>query len=86
MSKARILVVDDEASARAGLEKLLKGSGYVVDVAKDLNPRRVRLLRCTPGLLPRTVGTGPHGPDAGKNLRLTRGVAQTGQRHAGANG
>jgi len=35
MSKARILVVDDEASARAGLEKLLKGSGYVVDVAKD---------------------------------------------------
>jgi two-component system response regulator HydG len=27
--------VDDEASARAGLEKLLKGSGYNVDTAKD---------------------------------------------------
>ena len=31
----RILVVDDEASARSGLEKLLKQAGYVVDVVKD---------------------------------------------------
>ena len=31
----RILVVDDEASARSGLEKLLRQSGYVVDTAKD---------------------------------------------------
>ncbi len=35
MSGIRILVVDDEASARSGLEKLLRQSGYVVDTAKD---------------------------------------------------
>jgi two-component system, NtrC family, response regulator HydG len=34
-SKARVLVVDDEASARSGLEKLLQGEGYVVDTAED---------------------------------------------------
>jgi two-component system response regulator HydG len=33
--KARILVVDDEPSARGGLEKLLKQEGYVVDTAGD---------------------------------------------------
>jgi two-component system response regulator HydG len=37
MSKGRILVVDDEASARSGLEKLLKHAGYVVDMAEDGN-------------------------------------------------
>jgi len=31
--KARILVVDDEPSARSGLEKLLKQAGYAVDAA-----------------------------------------------------
>ncbi|MCC6558404.1 MAG: sigma-54-dependent Fis family transcriptional regulator [Polyangiaceae bacterium] len=31
----RVLVVDDEASARSGLEKLLRQEGYVVDVAAD---------------------------------------------------
>ncbi|MBX3203744.1 MAG: sigma-54-dependent Fis family transcriptional regulator [Labilithrix sp.] len=35
MSKARILVVDDEASARSGLERLLKQSGYDVSLAAD---------------------------------------------------
>jgi two-component system response regulator HydG len=35
MNKARILVVDDEASARSGLEKLLKQSGYDVATAAD---------------------------------------------------
>ena len=35
MSKARILVVDDEASARSGLEKLLNQSGYDVSLAAD---------------------------------------------------
>ncbi|MDC3954929.1 sigma-54-dependent transcriptional regulator [Polyangium jinanense] len=33
--KARVLVVDDEASARSGLEKLLRQEGYAVDVAAD---------------------------------------------------
>jgi two-component system response regulator HydG len=33
--RARILVVDDEASARSGLEKLLKQEGYTVDAAVD---------------------------------------------------
>ena len=35
MSKVRILVVDDEASARGGLEKLLKQAGYDVATASD---------------------------------------------------
>ena len=35
MTEARILVVDDEASARSGLEKLLRQAGYAVDTAKD---------------------------------------------------
>jgi two-component system, NtrC family, response regulator HydG len=35
MTKARILVVDDEASARSGLEKLLKQSDYDVATAAD---------------------------------------------------
>jgi DNA-binding NtrC family response regulator len=33
--KARVLVVDDEASARSGLERLLVGEGYMVDTAED---------------------------------------------------
>src|SRR5579871_5754831 len=32
-SKVRVLVVDDEPSARSGLEKLLRQEGYVVDTA-----------------------------------------------------
>jgi len=35
MNKARILVVDDEASARSGLAKLLGQEGYQVDTAAD---------------------------------------------------
>src|SRR5271170_5467530 len=34
-AKARVLVVDDEPSARSGLEKLLRQDGYTVDVAGD---------------------------------------------------
>ena len=34
-AKARVLVVDDEPSARSGLEKLLRQEGYDVDVAPD---------------------------------------------------
>jgi len=33
--RARVLVVDDEPSARSGLEKLLRQEGYAVDVATD---------------------------------------------------
>jgi two-component system response regulator HydG len=35
MNKAKILVVDDEASARSGLAKLLEQEGYQVDTAAD---------------------------------------------------
>src|SRR6188768_2892982 len=35
MNKARILVIDDEASARSGLSKLLGQEGYTVDTAAD---------------------------------------------------
>ncbi len=34
-AKIRILVVDDEATARSGLEKLLRGEGYLVDTVAD---------------------------------------------------
>ena len=34
-TKARLLVVDDEPSARSGMEKLLQQEGYIVDVAAD---------------------------------------------------
>ena len=34
-SKGRLLVVDDEPSARSGLEKLLRQEGYLVDAAAD---------------------------------------------------
>ena len=33
-TKARVLVVDDEASARSGMEKLLRQEGFMVDVAE----------------------------------------------------
>src|SRR5688572_30708194 len=33
--KAHVLVVDDEATTRAGLEKLLRQEGYSVDAASD---------------------------------------------------
>src|SRR5579859_167491 len=33
--RARVLVVDDEASARTGLEKLLRQEGYAVETAED---------------------------------------------------
>ena len=35
MTGARILVVDDEASARVGLQKLLRQAGYIADAATD---------------------------------------------------
>ena len=48
-SKARILVVDDEASARSGLEKLLrKQEGYRVDVAEDGESALARVDRALP--------------------------------------
>ena len=33
--QARVLVVDDEASARSGLEKLLRQEGYTVETADN---------------------------------------------------
>src|SRR5262245_60910774 len=35
MSKGKILVVDDEVSARTALAELLRGEGYAVEVAGD---------------------------------------------------
>ena len=35
MTRARVLVVDDEAGARSGLQKLLRQAGYLVDTAND---------------------------------------------------
>src|SRR5260221_13145319 len=35
MSKGRVLIVDDEANARAALCELLRGEGYAVETAAD---------------------------------------------------
>ena len=43
--KVRILVVDDEPSARSGLEKLLRQEGYAVDVADGRRSARSRSPR-----------------------------------------
>jgi len=51
MSKARILVVDDEASARAGLTKLLKQEGYDVDAAADGAEALLMLAERAPALV-----------------------------------
>src|SRR5579863_2279045 len=45
--KAKILVVDDEPSARSGLEKLLLSEGYRVDVAAD-GPSALAIAAETP--------------------------------------
>ena len=42
MTKAHVLVVDDEPSARTGLEKLLRQEGYDVTLAEDGTTALVR--------------------------------------------
>jgi two-component system response regulator HydG len=51
MSKTRILVVDDEASARNGLAKLLQQEGYEVDTAADGVEALSSLSDNAPGLI-----------------------------------
>jgi len=64
MNKARILVVDDEASARSGLSKLLAQEGYTVDVAADGLLALESIAENTPALIitdlkmPNLDGTG----------------------------
>ena len=50
-AKARILVVEDEASARSGLEKLLRQDGYRVDVAEDGEQGLERAKECAPDVV-----------------------------------
>jgi two-component system, NtrC family, response regulator HydG len=45
--KARVLIVDDEPSARSGLEKLLRQEGYAVDAAPD-GPSALKLAADNP--------------------------------------
>ena len=51
MNKARILVVDDEASARSGLSKLLSQEGYTVDTAADGLLALETVVEKPPGLI-----------------------------------
>src|SRR5262245_25514632 len=51
MSKTRILVVDDEATARDGLAKLLHQEGYPVDVAADGQEALTAVIDNPPGLV-----------------------------------
>jgi two-component system response regulator HydG len=51
MSKTRILVVDDEATARNGLAKLLQQEGYQVDVAADGVEALASISDNAPGLV-----------------------------------
>jgi DNA-binding NtrC family response regulator len=51
MSKTKILVVDDEATARSGLAKLLEQEGYAVDLAADGQEALTAVLDKPPGLI-----------------------------------
>jgi two-component system response regulator HydG len=51
MSKTRILVVDDEATARNGLAKLLEQEGYQVDLAADGVEALASVSDNAPGLI-----------------------------------
>jgi DNA-binding NtrC family response regulator len=51
MSKARILVVDDEANARTALAELLKDEGYAVETAADGFKALPKLEELAPDLL-----------------------------------
>ena len=51
MSKANILVVDDEAAARTGLAELLKAEGYAVETAGDGFKAMGRLATFEPDLV-----------------------------------
>ncbi|HYJ11763.1 MAG TPA: response regulator, partial [Polyangiaceae bacterium] len=51
MSKTKILVVDDEATARSGLAKLLEQEGYAVDLAADGQEALTAVLEKPPGLI-----------------------------------
>jgi len=51
MSKIRILVVDDEATARNGLAKLLEQEGYVVETAADGVEALAAISDNPPGLI-----------------------------------
>ena len=51
MSKTKILVVDDEATARNGLAKLLEQEGYQVDLAADGQEALTAVLEKPPGLI-----------------------------------
>ena len=50
-TRARILVVEDEPSARSGLEKLLRQDGYVVDSAEDGEAGLARAIECAPDVV-----------------------------------
>ncbi|MBX3185850.1 MAG: sigma-54-dependent Fis family transcriptional regulator [Labilithrix sp.] len=68
MSKVRILVVDDEASARGGLEKLLKQSDYEVSTAAD----GVQALAVAAENAPDVVVTDLHMPNMDGMALLTK--------------
>ena len=49
--KARILVVDDEASSRTALQKLLQGEGYAVETAEDGEAALERVIEAAPDVV-----------------------------------
>jgi two-component system response regulator HydG len=51
MSKPKILVVDDEATARSGLAKLLEQEGYPVELAADGEEALTSVVENPPGLV-----------------------------------
>ncbi len=51
MTKARILVVDDEANARSALSELLKQEGYAVDSSADGFKALAQFEECNPDLV-----------------------------------
>jgi two-component system, NtrC family, response regulator HydG len=70
--KARILIVEDEASARSGLEMLLLGDGYTVDAAEDGVAALARIAEIPPDVVITDLEMpGMGGMELLKNLHTT---------------
>ena len=50
-TRERLLIVEDDAAQRLGLQQLLKGWGYVVDVASDGREGLAKIAQDRPAIV-----------------------------------